>query len=790
MMRRAGALLSLMLTLAACGDGDCTPPASPGPTPIATATADPLPSASPTALPEPSETPPLTSTPTALPSATLTPPLTATGTPAPTATTPLDEVRFAVFDDRLELATGLAAAEIHRDPYRLRLRTASGAILATEQTGGLRFACGDGECALTAVRGWALDESDSHAPVLRLEVATDACQHRPTACADLETAVVTLAWRGPRSLAVQLVPPERAAGAYFAERFALQDGERIYGLTERPTDSPPLIPFPGFQPIDEIRPREVGTLDRRGEIVEMLVRSTIAVYAPFCQSSRGYGLLVEGSMPGTFDIGHTDPAVLRVQFDRGATDAHRTLRYVLFAGPRHADILDAYTALTGRPFVPPAWAFRHWRWRDEHHLGPPVELDGVMMNAELADDLLMYERLGIPAGVYMIDRPWSTGSFGFNAFAWDPMRFFDIDGTLAVLRARGYKVALWSAALAAGDGPGDNGTEARALGYLAPGNAERSQPDAQVIDITNPAARSWWLEKHVDFLRRYDIAAIKLDRGEEYVSWDPEEFFFDGSSGREGHNAFPERNLTLYHDILQAAHGAGNFVVMARAAYTGAQRSGIVWGGDIPGSTNFGNGPGTDLGLRTAILALQRVAFLGYPFWGSDTGGYYQFKQREVFARWLAFSAFCPLMEIGGTGAHAPWDMPTEPRYDEEMIAIYRRYTRLHHALIPYVMLQAEQAAATGLPIARPLVFEFPDDPEVGDLWDEYLYGDDVLVAPVWRDGARSREVYLPAGQWEDYWDRSRSFTGPARITVAAPLDVIPVFVRAGAVVPTPEPCC
>src|SRR5262249_2046672 len=128
--------------------------------------------------------------------------------------------------------------------------------------------------------------------------------------------------------------------------------------------------------------------------------------------------------------------------------------------------------------------------------------------------------------------------------------------------------------------------------------------------------------------------------------------------------------------------------------------------------------------------------------------------------------------------------MPTAPHYDDEMIAIYRRYTRLHHDLIPYTMPYAELAARTGMPIARPLVFAYPDDPAVRDRWDEYLYGDDLLVAPLWRDGERMRDVYLPAGSWEDFWDSSRTFDGPATVTVDAPLDRIPVFVPPGVDVP------
>ena len=650
--------------------------------------------------------------------------------------------------------------------FRLTFGRRGGVQLAAEAPDGLRFTSGGSEYAVGAVRAHT-----QHDRSLTLDVDTDAGPGR-----------IELTWRTDRTLEVRFIPPDPEKVTQFSDVYTLTDGELIYGLTGRLTDSPPINVPLGLPPVDELRPREVGSLDRRGETIDMYVRATYGLYAPFHQSSNGYGLAVAGSTPGTYDIGQSDPAVLRFRFETGTTEESRMLDYFLFAGPRHADILDEYTALTGRPFVPPEWAFKHWRWRDELHRGTPVEVDGVPLNPELADDLTMYAALDIPVGVYMIDRPWSDGSFGFNTFAWDLMRFPDVDGMFRIFKDRGYRVVLWSAALAAGDRPGDNGTEAKALGYLAPGVT--TQPDAQVIDLTNPEAREWWKAKHVDFLRRYDISGIKLDRGEEYVPSEPTQIYADGRTGREVHNEYPVLNLRLYHDILQEARGAGDFVVKARAAYSGAQQYGITWGGDIPGSLNLGTGPGTDLGLRTAIIALQRAAFLGFAFWGTDTGGYYQFKQRDVFARWLEFSAFCPLMEIGGGGTHAPWDMPTEPHYDDEMIAIYRRYTRLHHDLIPYTMRYAELAARTGMPIARPLVFAYADDAAVRDRWDEYLYGDDLLVAPLWRDGDRMREVYLPAGAWEDFWDRSRRFDGPATVTADAPLDRIPVFVRAGADIP------
>jgi alpha-D-xyloside xylohydrolase len=176
---------------------------------------------------------------------------------------------------------------------------------------------------------------------------------------------------------------------------------------------------------------------------------------------------------------------------------------------------------------------------------------------------------------------------------------------------------------------------------------------------------------------------------------------------------------------------------------------------------------------------------MGMPIWGSDTGGYYEFKDREVFARWLEFSCFSGVMEIGGVGRHAPWSMPTTPALDTELIDIYRRYTTLRETLQPYIVAAAAEAAQ-GMPIVRPMPFEDQKDRRLRDRWDQYLFGPDLLVAPVWKVGERTREVYLPRGRWRNYFDPSQVVDGPTTLTVDVPLDAIPVFARDGAVVPAP----
>ena len=228
-------------------------------------------------------------------------------------------------------------------------------------------------------------------------------------------------------------------------------------------------------------------------------------------------------------------------------------------------------------------------------------------------------------------------------------------------------------------------------------------------------------------------------------------------------------------------------MLFSRPGYTGTQRWSIFWGGDIPGSENFGSGPGTDLGLRSAIISQQRAAFLGIPIWGSDTGGYYQFKDREVFARWLEFSAFSGIMEIGGVGharavGHAD-DAGLRPRADRHLPA-------LHAAPRDAAALRRGRGRARprpGMPIVRPMPFVDRTDRRLADRWDQYLFGPDLLVAPVWKVGQRQpRRLPARAARGGATGTRPRSFTGPRTVTVDVPLDTILVFVRDGAVVPGP----
>src|SRR5262245_22429392 len=573
----------------------------------------------------------------------------------------------------VELRSDEITVVVQKDPFRIAVTDRRGALLeeAPEaEQGSLGYWRGADEFRVVRASGPAMRDGDR----LTFDVET-------TEGAGANASVV-VELREDGALFVELAPPSPESVTEVGDRLVASAGERYYGLTERIVSDGPV------GSASEVSPQEIGSLDRRGEIVRISVAATIAIYTPFLHSSRGYGLFVDGPMQGTFDVAATeaDRLALRFNFD----PSEQRFRYHVFHGPSHAAILDHYTALTGRPWLPPRWAYRHMRWRDEHASGATAMLDGVAMNAALVEDVTMYEALGFPMpGWYTFDRPWSSGPAGacpgpgFTRFEFDPERFPNAAQMIAALAARGTRTLVWGSPWACGDSsdPRDNAFEAARDGYLAP-------HDTIHIDFTNGAARQWWRDKVGNFVASAAIAGFKLDRGDETVPSKPEDVYADGRNGLELHNDYPRVYVQTYRDALQAVR-PDDWVTMTRPGYAGSQAYGLYWGGDISGANGFGTGPGTDKGLRSALISLQRMAFMGFPNWGTDTGGYYQFKQRDVFARWLEFSALCPIMEIGGAlrigngvdGPHAPWDMPTEPRYDQELIDIYRYYTWLHHEL-------------------------------------------------------------------------------------------------------------
>jgi alpha-glucosidase (family GH31 glycosyl hydrolase) len=507
-----------------------------------------------------------------------------------------------------------------------------------------------------------------------------------------------------------------------------------------------------------------ATLNLRGQKVEMILKPTTAVYAPFYLSSRGYALFVQGDWPGRFDFCASVSNRVQIEFEGPAFEAK------IYTADHPAALVRAHALEAGPPFLPPSWMYEPWRWRDEntqrtnYYDGTPVT---GPFNSEFMEDVLLMKAYGIPLGVYWIDRPWGPGPEGYDDFEIDTNRLPNFVASVKWLNAQQAQMLLWI-------GPyfqGQMATNALAKGWtLVSAGQKFIKSNYPLVDYTNPEAKKYW-QDGVAKLLKLGVAGFKMDRAEENLPESGPYQVFDGRSIRENRNAYPVMYLKAAHDV--AKQYRDDFVCLPRAAYTGSSAYGVFWGGDIAG---------TEYGLRAEIIAVQRAAVMGYPNWGSDTGGYnQQTMDTEVVGRWLGFSCFTPIMEVGPTKNRAFWNFHNPPAYDAELIAIWRLYARLHTRLAGYSYAQAKVAQATGMPIVRPLFLAEPKAAAAWTNWWTYLYGPDIVVSPIWEKGQRTQAVYLPSGsQWRDAWNPDKVYDGGRTITVRAELHQMPIFVRMG----------
>lgn len=564
---------------------------------------------------------------------------------------------------------------------------------------------------------------------------------------------LTIAMDGPHfRVQLRAEPAEDVLG--WGLQINADAAEYFTGLMERVVDGPQQASWaPGIQ----------AAMNLRGQTVEMILKPTTSVYAPFYVSSRGYALLVQTEWPGFYDFCNADPAYVFVGFEGP------TLILRIYTASTPAELVCTHARETGPPVLPPRWLFRPWRWRDEHrhrttyYDGTPVT---GPFNSEMMEDVLMMRAFGIPCGVYWIDRPWGPGRLGYDDFEIDPGRLPHFEESVRWLAEQDIRMVLWI-------GPfyqGQMATNALQRGWHLPGQPPWPN-NWPLVDFTHPAARAYWQEG-VAKLLRLGVSGFKLDRAEEDIPESGPWRVHDGRSLRQQRNIYPVLYLEAAYEIARQ-YRKDDFVLMPRAAYTGSTRYGVFWGGDIGG---------TQEGLRASIIAAQRAAVIGYPFWGSDTCGYnQQLLEQEVCLRWLAFSCFTPIFEVGPTRNVGFWNLPRPPSYDTLLIAAWRLYARLHERLADYSWAAALEAHHTGMPIVRPLFLLDPRAPAAWSNWWTYAYGPDLVVSPVWQKGQREQEVYLPSGhRWRDAWNPQQVYEGGQTITVPTEPHQIPIFLREG----------
>lgn len=492
---------------------------------------------------------------------------------------------------------------------------------------------------------------------------------------------------------------------------------------------------------------------------------------PFYMSLRGYGLWLDTTSEAVFDLNVAERDHILVKFFGDK------LRVVLFEGPRFPAILERFTALVGRQRLPPYWALAPWKSRDYHR-----------DQRDVYEDVDRYRKLGLPASVLMIDSPWATN---YNTYEFNPRQFEDAKAMVAHIHDEGYKLVLWHTpwinretkkpyeagfAEKLAPGPAANFAEAERAGYFL------HRPDGStyigewwkgvgsLIDFTNAAAKKWWqgqVAKAIDF----GADGFKDDDAEGNFIGDVK--FAGGEDVRLMRTRYAVEYNRAVAEILKERRGS-DWVLLQRSGTVGSQMLPMFWGGDNDATFSPSNG------LPTVVTAGLNAGMSGISLWVSDLSGYNKSARYAgddvLFDRWTEYSAFSPGMELMNGMNLGPWD------YGDEALRNFRAYSVLFMSLFPYRYAAARESAFKGLPMMRALALMNQDDAAARDATDEYYFGPDLLVAPVLA-AVTQRAVYLPEGEWTDYWT-GRHFKGKQSIVADAPVERIPVFVRAGAILP------
>jgi alpha-D-xyloside xylohydrolase len=526
-------------------------------------------------------------------------------------------------------------------------------------------------------------------------------------------------------------------------------------------------PKEGFYGLGE----QEDAVDNRGKLRAMQIEADgeiesanneAHVPVPLVIGTRGWAMFVASTRVGTFDVARKDASVVE------ATFAEEALRFELFAADAPIDLVGEYESFAGRPRLPPPWALGPLLWRDESR-----------DQAEVEADIAKMRELDLATSGIWIDRPYATA---VNTFDFDAARFPDPSAMIARAHAAGLRVALWHTPYLE-EATGALATTAREKGFFPPESGVPLNKWSAPIDFTNSDARAFWLEN----VRRYTamgIEGFKLDYAEDVVPslgakrnvWR----FADGSDERTMHH----RYSALYHDVYAEAVPDRAAFLLCRAAHWGEQTNGcIIWPGDMDASLTRHreaiNGVVGVGGLPATIAMGLSLSSSGFPFFGSDTGGYrHSPPDDETFVRWFEQTALSTVMQVGDSSSQPPWTR------GDTIIDLYRRYARLHLRLFPYEWTFAQRMQVDGRPIQRPIGLAHP---ELGvHPAGEYLFGEDLLVAPVVERGATRRRLVAPKGRWFDFW-RGTAHDGPD-IEVDAPLDTLPLFLREGAIVPLLRP--
>lgn len=531
-------------------------------------------------------------------------------------------------------------------------------------------------------------------------------------------------------------------------RFEAVDNEKIYGMGQY------QHPY----------------LNLKGCTLELAHRNSQSS-VPFAVSSLGYGFLWH------------NPAIGNVVFGKNMTEWYaqstKIMDYWITAGDEPAEIVEQYAKVTGTVPMMPDYAMGFWQSKLRYRT-----------QEELLNVAREYKRRGLPIDVIVVDFfHWPhQGDWKFDEEYWP-----DVEAMVAELKKMGIElmVSIWPTV----ERESENYEEMFSKGMLIRTNrgvrtTMRFVNDTLFYDATNPEARSFVWDKVKKNYFDKGIKMFWLDEAEpEFHAYEFDNYRYQLGSCLEIGNIYPVLYAKTFFDGLKS-EGIDNVISLIRCAWAGSQRYGaLVWSGDVASSFES---------FRNQIACGLNMGLAGIPWWTSDIGGFgggnpNDPRFRELIIRWFQFGAFCPVFRLHGDRQPSLPPIGTKGggkvgsgsdnevwSYGEEAYEIFKKYMMLREKLKPYIKKQMLLAHEKGTPVMRPLFYDFPRDNKSWEIEDQFMFGPDILVAPVLYEGMRQREVYLPEGvEWKE-WETGKVFEGGKTVVCDAPLSVIPIFVRNG----------
>lgn len=533
---------------------------------------------------------------------------------------------------------------------------------------------------------------------------------------------------------------------------SLYQDERIYGMGQYQQDN----------------------LNLKGSDIELAQRNSQAS-VPFMISSEGYGMLWNNPAVGRAIFGTN-----KMSFEAYST---KKLDYWVTTGYTPAQILENYADVTGKVPMMPEYGLGFWQCKLRYQT-----------QEELLDIAREYKKRNLPIDVIVVDFfHWPCQ----GEWKFDPVYWPDPDAMIRELKDMGIElmISVWPTV----DRRSENFEEMVEKGYLI--RTERGyrigmdfEGNTIHFDATNPKAREYIWEKAKKNYYDKGVRIFWLDEAEpEYAVYDFDNYRYYRGPVLQAGNIYPLEYAKAFYEGMEKC-GQNNIVNLLRCAWAGSQRYGaLVWSGDIASSF---------VSMRRQIRAGLNMGLAGIPWWTTDIGGFHggdpeDPKFRELFVRWFQWGTFCPVMRLHGDreprqaqvgttgGATCRSGAPNEVwSYGSEVYEICRNYLEIREKLRPYIRSLMMEAHEKGTPVMRALFYMYPDDMECWKIEDEYLFGPDILAAPVCEEGIREREVYLPEGEIWKEMRTGNEYQGGNWVKIPAPLDYMPVFVRMGADIP------